>query len=548
MKKKGFVIGGLIILAGAAGAGGWYYYKENYGDSAAASGEVAYVTKISTLLGEDSGVLNRFAGVVEPQETVKVNIENNRTVTEVKVKVGDEVKKGQLLFEYDLSSIQDSLKEAQLALDRLKNEALSLNTQISTLEKEKKKANKNSQLSYTIEIETNKMNLKKNEYDQVSKQAEIDKLQAATTNTEVRSEIDGVIQKIDTSKLGSDDGDTLDDSMGADSGSDSSDNSFITILSTGAYRIKGQVNEQNRNTVVPGSAVIVRSRVDENQIWHGTMGAVDEQNSSNSNSSNSYYFGGSSDDTTSSSTYPFYVTLDSSDGLMLGQHVYIEMDEGQEEQKTGIWLGDYYIVDADTESPYVWAVDSRGRLEKRSVVLGQHDDDLSEYEIADGLTEDDSIAFPSDSLAEGMRTKDVSEMTDEDLEAVDMESNLDGSEYSDGDTMEPMDGDYSSADFETGVSDESMDAAIDGDYTDFSEDFSDEEECYEVLTQPEEFSAVREALEAAGVKMTEAEYAKKSIKEHEDIIESMKKYDTMEAWRRMHQHIERSLEDVLSEF
>lgn len=66
-------------------------------------------------------------------------------------------------------------------------------------------------------------------------------------------------------------------------------------------------------------------------------------------------------------------------------------------------------------------------------------------------------------------------MTDEDLEAVDMESNLDGSEYSDGDTMEPMDGDYSSADFETGVSDESMDAAIDGDSTDFSEDFSDED-------------------------------------------------------------------------
>ena len=38
-----------------------------------------------------------------------------------------------------------------------------------------------------------------------------------------------------------------------------------------------------------------------------------------------------------------------------------------------------------------------------------------------------------------------------------------------------------------------------------AEDFSDEEECYEVLTQPEEFSGVREALEAAGVKMTEAE-------------------------------------------
>ena len=476
MKKKVFVIGGLIILAGAAGAGGWYYYKENYADSSAASGEVAYVTKISTLLGEDSGVLNRFAGVVEPQETVKVNIESGRTVTEVKVKTGDEVKKGQLLFEYDLSSIQDSLKEAQLALDRLKNEALSLNEQITTLEKEKKKANKSSQLSYTIEIETNKMNLKKNEYDQVSKQAEIDKLQAATTNTEVRSEIDGVIQKIDTSKLGSDDGDTLDDSMSSDyESSDSSDNAFITILSTGAYRIKGQVNEQNRNTVVPGSAVLVRSRVDENQIWHGTMGAVDEQNSSNSNSSNSYWGMSSGDDTTSSSTYPFYVTLDSSEGLMLGQHVYIEMDEGQEEQKTGIWLGEYYIVDADTDSPYVWAVDSKGKLEKRSVILGQYDENLSEYEIADGLTEDDSIAFPSDSLVEGMSTRDMSEMTDEELENIDMETNLDNSDYSDGDIMEPVEEDDSSADFESGVIDDSMDAVIDGDYSeDDSEDYSED--------------------------------------------------------------------------
>ena len=90
-------------------------------------------------------------------------------------------------------------------------------------------------MSYTIEIETNKMNLKKNEYSQKSKQSEIDKLQSATQNTEVRSEIDGVIQKIDTSKMTSDDGDSVDDSSAMDnsmsSGDGSSDSSaFITIL------------------------------------------------------------------------------------------------------------------------------------------------------------------------------------------------------------------------------------------------------------------------------------------------------------------------------
>ena len=59
----------------------------------------------------------------------------------------------------------------------------------------------------------------------------------------------------------SDDGDSVDDSSTMDSmssndgGSDSS--AFITILSTGAYRVKGKVNEQNRDSVVPGESVII---------------------------------------------------------------------------------------------------------------------------------------------------------------------------------------------------------------------------------------------------------------------------------------------------
>ena len=82
--------------------------------------DIVYVTKISKLSEMDSGVENRYAGVVEPQETVQVKIESGRKVKEVQVKTGQEVKKGQLLFQYDLRSIQQSLQEAQLALDRLK--------------------------------------------------------------------------------------------------------------------------------------------------------------------------------------------------------------------------------------------------------------------------------------------------------------------------------------------------------------------------------------------------------------------------------------------
>lgn len=133
------------------------------------------------------------------------------------------------------------------------------------------------------------------------------------------------------------------------------------------------------------------------------MGAVDRE-SANSDSSSSMYYGmmSTGDSQTTSSTYPFYVNLDSSEGLMLGQHVYIEPDEGQEDQKDGLWLSEYYIVDADTNSPYVWAADENGKLEKRSVILGQYDENLGEYEIADGLEKSDRIAYPSETLTEGM--------------------------------------------------------------------------------------------------------------------------------------------------
>ena len=38
-----------------------------------------------------------------------------------------------------------------------------------------------------------------------------------------------------------------------------------------------------------------------------------------------------------------------------------------------------------------------------------------------------------------------------------------------------------------------------------AEDFAEEEDCFEIITDPDEFSAVRQALEAEGIEMAEAE-------------------------------------------
>lgn len=126
---------------------------------------------------------------------------------------------------------------------------------------------------------------------------EIENLKHNIDNATVVSEVAGIIKSINQSNNA--------ENYYGDNGS----NAFITILETGQFRIKGSVNEQNIYSVVEGSPVIVRSRVDDS-LWYGTMGSVDIDNAQTGNS-NSYYGYGTNDSENQSSKYPFYVSLDS---------------------------------------------------------------------------------------------------------------------------------------------------------------------------------------------------------------------------------------------
>lgn len=396
MKKRMIIIGGIVAAIGLLGAGAWFFSK-----SRPASGDnVAYVTTVGSLTGEDiSGTQNRYAGVVEPQKTVEVKLDTGRAVQQLMVEEGQTVKAGDQLFSYDISSGEEQLMTARLELERLKTEAVSYQEQINTYQREKEQAAQEDQLSYTIQIQSAQMDLKKNEYDQKSKAAEIEKLEQVGDSPIVTSEIDGIIRSINKDVMGSGES-----SMDPDSGSSSGKTTFITILGTGNYRVKGKVNEQNRGSVIEGDPVIIRSRVDPQITWKGVMGEVDTEHPTSSGEDSAFSTmasGDGEDQQTTSSSYPFYVNLDMTEGLMLGQHVYIEMDYGQGERKEGIWLNEFYIEDTEGDA-YVWASDGKDRLEKRSVTLGDYDQELGEYEIKKGLTKDDCIAFPSEDLEEGM--------------------------------------------------------------------------------------------------------------------------------------------------
>ncbi len=419
MKKKAGIFLLILILAGGA-AGGIWYFKFRGGIGTQSSEESVFADSVGMITGlTANGTQNRFSGVVEPQKTIKVELNSGMKVKETYVSVGDEVDVGTKLFSYDTDEAQDSITQLEIDIENSDISIESAQAQIKQLEKERSKASADEQLSYTTQIMTTENSIKRSEYEKKSKQAEMESLKKQIANAVVKSEQKGVIKSINNP-----------DDSGSASSMDSSEDSsaFITIMATGDYRVKGQINEQNMMQITEGAPVIVHSRVDESLTWSGTLTAIDRENGSSNQSAGMYYGSGDSS-MTNSTLYPFYVDLDSSEGLMLGQHVYIVMDEGQEDLPDGMWLDEYYLItDEDGNvTPYVWAANEKDRLEKRKVTLGTYDEDLMKYEILDGLSEDDYIAFPAEELSEGMT---VTRNTDQLSESMD--SYEDDMEYDDG--------------------------------------------------------------------------------------------------------------------
>ena len=397
MKKAAFILALAMLLGVAAGCG------ESNGE--------ASVQSVSMICGLGSaGLTDRFAGVVSALGETNIKKDDSLTIGEIKVKVGDAVNVGDVLFTYDMSQLQLDLETARLELESLKS-------QLADKEDEKEQAE--AALNSTVDdaernrtlLQIRQINLEiRNTNSSIaSKSRDIEKLQGSMKTTSVKAEVAGEVK-----------------SVNPDGGTDNQGKPLplICIVQTGGFRVKGYVNENNAAVLNEGAQVIIRSRVSD-QTWKGTISSIDWNNPAQS--SNNYYYDSGSSDTGNSSKYPFYVELSSSDGLLMGQHVYIEPDLGQDAQSPGIQLPASFINDADS-SPWVWAQSSSGKLEKRSLTLGDYNAELDTYAVTDGLTAADYIAFPDDTLKAGMTCVTYDERT--------FDPSGDGSHADDGGVMD----------------------------------------------------------------------------------------------------------------
>ena len=373
MKKAVKVIIVIAVLA-AIGSAGYFFVLPKLTDSSGFNDNIAYVSPVGTVKGPSPFLSNRYSGVIESQEVITVDSDAEKKIKTVYVKQGDNVKKGDKLFEYDVEEMQFQLDQNKLDRERAQSEIKSYNDQIATLQKELNGASKNQQLSIENQIEAAKLALKKAEYEKDSLDKSIKKIENSIKNAVVKSSVDGTIRTLD----------------------DPTADGYITITSSGDFRVKASISEDHIQDFYVDEFITIRSRTDENITWRGKVVSIDTAKPI-TNAGNGFGL-------ETMTKYPVYVSIDSTEGLLIGQHVTIEeaIDTGSSESSDKLTVGDYYICDADTE-PYVW-VEENGVLAKRPVELGEYDSELFTYEIVSGLESSDYLAFPEDRLYEGMET------------------------------------------------------------------------------------------------------------------------------------------------
>ena len=372
MMKKVFLIVVLILSLVLSGCG--------------SSGDGVYVQPVE-VLASLGGIApgDHFLGLVVSEHVTEIKKDSDKAVKELFVKEGDNVKEGQELFGYDTEELQLNLDKKNLELEQLKASIETYKSQIKQLEQERAGVSGTERMRYTLEIQSTQVSLKEAELKIKSHEQAVADAAALLENSTVVSPIDGRVQNINESGM---------NNQGEPA-------PYITIQKIGSYRVKGVLGELQRGGIMEGDRITMISRTNENDTWSGTVTLVDYENPSQGSDMDRYY-GMPTDEMTASSKYPFYVELDSTEGLMLGQHLYIRK-EAEEGQSAGIPLGSAFVCYEEDGSAYVWA-ESRGKLEKRTVTLGEYNPMTDAQEILSGISLEDYIAFPDEQCREGAAT------------------------------------------------------------------------------------------------------------------------------------------------
>ena len=300
MKKRFFILLGLLIAAGAA----YYLFSSN------SKQETTYLTESVTRGNVEKTVV--ASGSVESVNEVDVGAQASGKITKLHVKLGQEIKKGEMIADIDSTTQINTLNTKKAALvsyqAQLKAKKTAYDVALSSYNRLSKLYTQKATSLDSVNTAKSTLDNAKAEMEAIEaniKQAEIE-VNTAETNvgyTKITAPMDGTVISVPVSE-----GQTVN--------ANQTTPTIVTIADLSKMKIKPEISEGDITKVKAGQEVSFTILSDSQTLYHSVIDSVNPANTTTSDSSSTSSSTSSiSSSTTSAIYYYANVLIDNPDLL-----------------------------------------------------------------------------------------------------------------------------------------------------------------------------------------------------------------------------------------
>ena len=373
MKKRFFILLGLLLAAGAA----YYFLSSN------SKQETTYLTESVTRGNVEKTVV--ASGSVESVNEVDVGAQASGKITKLYVKLGQEIKKGEMIADIDSTTQINTLNTKKAALvsyqAQLRAKKTAYDVALSSYNRLSKLYTQKATSLDNVNTAKSTLDNAKAEVEAVEaniKQAEIE-VNTAETNvgyTKITAPMDGTVISVPVSE-----GQTVN--------ANQTTPTIVTIADLSKMKIKPEISEGDITKVKAGQKVSFTILSDSQTLYHSVIDSVDPANTTttDSSSTSSSTSSSNSNSTTSAIYYYANVLIDNPDrtlriGMTTENNIKIA------NAKDVLLVSNMAIQKLDGKS-FVNVLNDKNQPEQREVETGVQND--FHTEIKSGLNEGEKV-------------------------------------------------------------------------------------------------------------------------------------------------------------
>ena len=371
MKKRFFILLGLLVAAGAA----YYFFSNN------SKQETTYLTESVTRGNVEKTVV--ASGSIESVNEVDVGAQASGKITKLYVKLGQEIKKGEMIADIDSTTQINTLNTKKAALvsyqAQLKAKKTAYDVALSSYNRLSKLYTQKATSLDSVNTAKSTLDNAKAEMEAIEaniKQAEIE-VNTAETNvgyTKITAPMDGTVISVPVSE-----GQTVN--------ANQTTPTIVTIADLSQMKIKPEISEGDITKVKAGQEVSFTILSDSQTVYHSVIDSVDPANTTTSDSSSTSSLSSSSSSTTSAIYYYANVLIDNPNrtlriGMTTENNIKIA------NAKDVLLVSNMAIQKRDGKS-FVNVLNDKNQPEPREVEIGVQND--FKTEIKSGLNEGEKV-------------------------------------------------------------------------------------------------------------------------------------------------------------